>query len=272
MVGFKFRSFVRLQGLSNIAYNGKLARIESLSADEDTGRYLVELQDASPQLSSKFSVKPENMVRACDCCHQSGAATMQYCGKCKNAAYCNAECQRSDWTRHKIDCNKMSSQRQFVKSPIFLAVVSGNLAEVQKVVREGADVNKALKADGVTPLWIAAAHGHLSVVHWLVLQGADKNKANSNRETPLFSAAQQGQLLVAKYLVQQGVDIDTAGDGGATPFFIAAENGHLSVVQYLAQQGADKTKALNEGTTPLIVASQKGLLSVVQFLGELGAE
>ncbi|KAK5915141.1 hypothetical protein CesoFtcFv8_000764 [Champsocephalus esox] len=29
------------------------------------------------------------------------------CGKCKQAHYCNVECQRSDWTMHKLECVAM---------------------------------------------------------------------------------------------------------------------------------------------------------------------
>jgi hypothetical protein len=134
MVGFKCRNFVRLQGLSNAAYNGKLARVVSLVAHETTGKYRVELQvDDDVAVASQLSrdllfVKPENMMRACDCCHLAGAVTMQYCGRCRNAAYCNAECQRSDWLRHKVICSQMNSVRQLVKSPLLLAATMGNLA------------------------------------------------------------------------------------------------------------------------------------------------
>jgi hypothetical protein len=98
MVGFKYENFVRLQGLSNAAYNGKLGVIKCFSVD-DNGKFAVELQEGEVALplNREILVKPENMVRACDCCQQAGAATMQYCGRCRNAAYCNAECQRSDW-------------------------------------------------------------------------------------------------------------------------------------------------------------------------------
>ena len=189
MVGFKYRNFVRLQGLKNAAYNGRLARICSFSADQNAGRYLVELQiddEVAPHLNRDILVKSENMVRACDCCHHAGAATMQYCGRCKNAAYCNAECQRSDWTRHKVDCSAMNSQRQVCKSPIHLAVVMGNLAEVESLILEGADVNIALKEDDSTPLSIAAQQGNLSVVQFLIRKGADKNSASTNGCTPLY--------------------------------------------------------------------------------------
>ncbi len=90
MVGFKVGNFVRLQELNNAAYNGKLARIKICTPD---GRYRVELhvdEEVASGVSREIYVKLENMVRACDCCHQAGAVTMQYCGRCKNAAYCNA--------------------------------------------------------------------------------------------------------------------------------------------------------------------------------------
>ncbi len=153
---------MRLQGLSNAAYNGKLARIKTFSADENTGRYRVQLQvdEAAPNLRQEILVKPENMVRACDCCHLTGAATMQYCGRCKNAAYCHAECQRSDWMRHKVNCSRMNGQRQVVKSPLHLAATVGNLAEVENLVRGGADVNKATNNDGMTALYMASELGH----------------------------------------------------------------------------------------------------------------
>jgi hypothetical protein len=150
MVGFKYGNFVLLQGLSNASYNGKLAKIKSFGADENSGTFCVELQvgdEVATNLSRQIWVKPENMARACDGCHCAGAATMQYCGRCKNAAYCNAECQRSDWTRHKVDCSHMSTQRRIVKNPLLLAAGQGNLADVQNLVREGADVNKASKDD-----------------------------------------------------------------------------------------------------------------------------
>ncbi len=45
MVGFKLNNFVRLQGLSNEAHNGKLARIDCLLADVHTGEFRVEIQE-----------------------------------------------------------------------------------------------------------------------------------------------------------------------------------------------------------------------------------
>jgi hypothetical protein len=273
MVGFKYNNFVRLQGLRNAAYNGKIARITTISAEENDGTVGVELQEneVAPTLSRKILAKPENMLRACDCCHLAGAATMQYCGRCKNAAYCNAECQRSDWKSHKVDCSRMNTERQLFKSPLHFAAGVGNLAEVQNLVRGGADVNKTTKEDGFTPVCVAVQLGHLAVVQYLVQQGADVNKIDNNGCTPLFYAAQYGHLAIAQYLVQQGAEKDKAKDDGITPLFVAAHKGDLAVVQYLVQQGADINQAMNGGFTPLCVAAHKGHTAVANYLREQGA-
>jgi hypothetical protein len=204
MVGFKYGNFVRLHGLNNAAYAGKLAIIKSISADENAGRYLVEVvvgEVIASTLSREILVEPENMVRACDGCHLAGAATMQYCGRCKNAAYCNAECQRNDWKRHKVDCREMNCQRQIMKSPLHLAATVGNLAEVQNLVRAGADANNATKKEGCSPLYLAAQRGHLEVVRYLIDKGAEKDKATNDGAFPLWVAASNGHLEVAQYLV-----------------------------------------------------------------------
>jgi len=52
----------------------------------------------------RILVQPHHMQHACEYCFVASAALMM-CGKCKTAHYCNAECQRADWARHKVtDC------------------------------------------------------------------------------------------------------------------------------------------------------------------------
>ena len=240
MVGFKFENYVRLQDLPS-PYNGKLARILSLTSDDHGGRYRVVLQtgEIATHLNHKILVKPENMARACDGCHHAGAATMQYCGNCKNAAYCNAECQRNDWNRHKVVCSNMNAVRQIVKSPLNVAAAHGNLVEVEKLVRAGADVNKVTKDGGTTALLMAAQNGsNLDVIQYLIQQGADKDKASKDDLTKLFVAAEKNHLAVVRYLVQQGADKNKADNDGLTPLAVATDLGHIAVAQYLREQGA----------------------------------
>ena len=57
----------------------------------------------------------------------------------------------------------MKTQRQIVKSPLHLAALLGNLAEVQQLVQEGADVNKGTRENGSAPLSVAAEGGHIAM-------------------------------------------------------------------------------------------------------------
>ncbi len=162
MVGFG--NFVLLQGLDNPAHTGKLARIISLF-DEDLEVFLVQLQLGNDVAAlAEIFVKPENMIRACDYCHLAGTASMQYCGSCRKAAYCNATCQRNDWYRHKVDCGDLNTIRRLTKCPLIVQATEGNLANVEALIRGGANVNKASKDNGVTPLLMAAERGHFEVV------------------------------------------------------------------------------------------------------------
>jgi hypothetical protein len=38
------------------------------------------------------------------CAHCKAVGKLKKCAKCSNAFYCNKECQRADWKRHKKDC------------------------------------------------------------------------------------------------------------------------------------------------------------------------
>ena len=81
----KIGSLVRIHGLSNVAYNGRLGRVDEVSELNATGRLIVLLQDqVRPPLLQAIKIKPENMVTACSHCHKAGDK-MQFCSKCRVA-------------------------------------------------------------------------------------------------------------------------------------------------------------------------------------------
>ncbi|XP_075719442.1 N-lysine methyltransferase SMYD2 isoform X1 [Rhinoderma darwinii] len=47
----------------------------------------------------------------CDYCF-SRKEGLSKCGKCKQAFYCNVECQKGDWPMHKLECSSMCSYGQ----------------------------------------------------------------------------------------------------------------------------------------------------------------
>lgn len=44
-------------------------------------------------------------------CQKKGV-DLKVCGKCKSAWYCSAECQKSDWKKHKTDCKFLSAMKE----------------------------------------------------------------------------------------------------------------------------------------------------------------
>jgi len=44
------------------------------------------------------------VVKSCKDCNQTLAEKVNQCSRCKIAAYCNQECQRRDWPKHKLGC------------------------------------------------------------------------------------------------------------------------------------------------------------------------
>ena len=46
---------------------------------------------------------------SCDTCKKRSSYTkMKKCSRCRNATYCSVECQKKDWHRHKLTCQKPS--------------------------------------------------------------------------------------------------------------------------------------------------------------------
>ena len=257
---FQLDQLIRLKNLCNESYNGKLAKLGLFPTAElcCNGRHRVELIDeVAPPLLQELSVKPENMEHACQRCHNGGESLL-YCGKCRHARYCDGECQRLDWKRHKKECGSCGSARDVSKNPLILAIMGGDLERLRMLVQEGIDVDMTSNITNTTALHTAAVFGRFPIVQYLLQQGADMNKANNEGCSPLYAAAQEGHLPVVQYLLELGTDKDKAMNEGATPLFIASHNGHLAVVQCLVEElGVDVDKATTDATgriTPIHIA------------------
>ena len=273
---YQCNQLVRLRGLNNASYNGKLARVLFFPSAEVccNGRYRVKfIDEVAPPLLQSVDVKPENMEHACQRCHKGGEKLM-FCAKCKNARYCDRECQRIDWENHKELCRSCGFARDTSKNPLYLAAIRGAaLSIMRKLVEEdGIDVNMTSNTTNRTALLGASAMGHLSIVQYLLQHGADLHKADNNGVSPLFVAAQGGYLPVVRLLVEQGANKDETDNSGNSPLFVAAQKGHLGVVRYLVEQGADKDKAASDGCNPLLVAAMRCHLPVLRYLLEQGAD
>ena len=154
-----------------------------------------------------------------------------------------------------------------------LAAVKGNVEDVQSLLDEGADPNKAdHDEDGETPLHGAAFNGHKEVVKVLLDRGAGTNKVDKFGNTPLHRAAVNGHQDVVQLLLDEGADPNKGDKDGWTSLHAAAAWGHRDVLQLLLDTGAQPNKTDEDGNTPLHDAAMNGHKDVVQVLLDGGAQ
>ena len=187
-------------------------------------------------------------------------------------------------------------------TPLHQAVRQGDVAAVERLLAQGADVNatdeygrtplhladdpkiaEMLLAKGAslnapdntgnTPLHIAAVYGNVEVMKLLIVKGAEVNaRAPVSGWTPLHSAALQGQLEAAKVLLAAGADPNAKASLGDTPLHFGAMKGYDQLVALLLDKGADVNAKGNNALTALHYAAEKGYRSVVEVLLAHGAD
>lgn len=178
-------------------------------------------------------------------------------------------------------------------TPLYLAGVAGNPVIMDKLLKNGVDVNGTVLRHGETPLMFAARTGRSDTVKLLLEAGAKVDAKDTMRQTTaLMWAAEQGHAEVARLLVAAGADVNaqsTIGGakkrrgvvykqgedfhtGGVTPLILAARQGNLDAVKGLAEGGADLNKAAGDDSTAMLVAIQNGHYDVARYLVEKGAD
>ncbi len=156
------------------------------------------------------------------------------------------------------------------------ALQRGDLAEVQRLLAEGADPNAVVVVDQASrrPLGVAAVRGDLPLLEALLARRADPTLEDPGLDggrTPLAVAAFRGHAKVVARLLAAGARVDHGG-GAMTPLALAAQNGDLATVEALlaARAVVDPSRDAT-GYPPLTVAADHGHLDVVKRLVEAGA-
>ena len=164
---------------------------------------------------------------------------------------------------------------------------------MDKLLKQGVDVNGTVLRHGETPLMFAARTGRPEAVKLLLEAGAKVDAKDTMRQTTaLMWAAEQGHAEVIELLVAAGADVNASSTvdeakrrrgvvykqgenqhtGGVTPLVLAARQGNLQAVKALAEKGADLNKASGDGSTAMVVAIQNGHYDVARYLVEKGAD
>jgi len=151
------------------------------------------------------------------------------------------------------------------------AVAFGMLAEVETLVREGADLEAR---DGLerTAWLVATQTGDIVKTQFLRDCGADLEARDDWERTAWLLAIQTGDIARAQFLRDCGVDTKAVGRCGQPPLFYAIENGHLPMLRWLLEIGLDPNQTDEFGGTALAEAVDYNRVEAVDLLLAAGAD
>ena len=152
------------------------------------------------------------------------------------------------------------------------AVMRGDLAAVQKLLEQHADVN-APQADGATALHWAVFRSDKEMLDLLLRAGANAKAANREGATPLWLASVNGNAPIIAALLSAGADANEHLPLGRTPLMIASRTGNVDAMKALLDHGAEvNAKETLRGTTALMWAADEGHAPAIRLLIEHGAD
>jgi ankyrin repeat protein len=125
-------------------------------------------------------------------------------------------------------------------SPLFRAVMSGDLETVRALLDGGANPNPQPSRFGsMSPLDWAVSMGTPDMVRLLVDRGASVNNMDLHGRTPLHGAAMKGNVEAARILLEAGADPNLSGEEHSnSPLGFAATMGNTDMARLLLEHGA----------------------------------
>lgn len=113
---------------------------------------------------------------------------------------------------------------------------------IDRLLEEGANVDKRDTEEGKTALAMAVALGVNGVAHQLIAAGADPDaRFDPFQSTPLHKAAEIDDVEIARVLIEGGADIDAENMDGDTPEELARRLENWDFVDYVASIQAERS-------------------------------
>ncbi|KAK5912274.1 hypothetical protein CesoFtcFv8_002166 [Champsocephalus esox] len=144
------------------------------------------------------------------------------------------------------------------RTPLHAAAHSGNVAGLQLVLDQGADIN-AVDLCGCSAVMVAADCGQTQAVEFLLHKAKpDLTLVDVNSNTALHLACSKGHEMCALLILGEINDsslINAANNTLQMPLHIAARKGLTTVVQVLLGRGAAVMAVDQEGHTPALACA-----------------
>ncbi|KAF3230010.1 hypothetical protein TWF191_000249 [Orbilia oligospora] len=156
------------------------------------------------------------------------------------------------------------------RTPLSLAVTSGQAAVVKFLIKKGADLEAKDKSNR-TPLLLAVVHEREEAIELLIDGGADLEVEDRSGRTPLILAVLYGRQGVLELLIEKGANLEAKNKDGRTSLGLAIEEGHEAMARFLIDKGANLEVQDNDGNTILLLATLYNRKALVELLISRGA-
>ncbi len=158
---------------------------------------------------------------------------------------------------------QMKSKRKQLNRDLLDAVVIRDIAKVQELLKQGAEVNARDAEHNETPLIFAARFADAAMVRLLLYAKAEVDARDEKGRTALFFASVSSEVF--KVLLDAGADIHAKDrEGNTILLWKVSESPSLIEVEELLRLGVDPSLRNEFGETALDIAESLGLVKLVK--------
>lgn len=112
------------------------------------------------------------------------------------------------------------------------------LEKIPAVLKITPIINMA-NVDGITPLYLAVLNGNVEAAKSLIENGANVNIADKNGCTVLYLSVFKRNIEMTKFLLENGANVNLANIRGEAPIYISIQLNDSKATELLLENGAE---------------------------------